>query len=124
MGRIGSALLGYGLFTERGFDVVAAFDSNPELIGLEQGGVEVRPLQDLEAVFAEHDVSIAIIATPPDVAREVAHRAVAAGASAILNFAPVKLDLPAGVALRTMDVTLELEGLSYMVAAGDGSGGG
>ena len=122
VGRIGSALLGYGLFAHRGFDVVAAFDADPTKVGQQFGGVEVLPLEALETEFADRDLSIAIIATPPDVAQDVAHRVISAGASAILNFAPVKLDVPAGVDLRTMDVTLELEGLSYLVTASDGSG--
>lgn len=123
-GRIGSALLGYGLFAQRGFDIVVAFDDDAAQIGRELGGIRVLPLDELESEFAVHEVAIAIIATPPEVAQAMAQRAVEAGASAILNFAPVKLDLPAGVALRTMDVTLELEGLSYLVTAAAGSGEG
>jgi redox-sensing transcriptional repressor len=119
-GKIGSALLGYGYFEHRGFDVVAAFDSNAEKIGRPVDGVPVYPLEDVEREFATRDISIAIIATPPEAAQAVAMRAVRAGARAVLNFAPVKLDLPPGVSLRTMDVTLELEGLSYMVTAGRG----
>lgn len=123
VGRIGSALLGYGLFADRGFDIVAAFDDDPGKIGRELGGVEVKPLSELESEFAAHEVAIAIIATPPEQAPELAHRAVSAGAAAILNFAPVKLDLPAGVALRTMDVTLELEGLCYTMTSHEEAGG-
>jgi redox-sensing transcriptional repressor len=119
VGKIGSALLGYGFFTQRGFDVAAAFDSDPAKIGLERGGVRVQPLSELEQTFLDRGISIAIIATPTEAAQEAATRAVLAGARAILNFAPVKLDLPAGVAMREMDVTLELEGLCYMVTAAD-----
>jgi len=117
VGKIGSALLGYGFFSQRGFDVAAAFDSDPAKIGLEHGGVRVQPLSELEQTFLDRGISIAIIATPTEAAQEAATRAVQAGARAILNFAPVKLDLPAGVAMREMDVTLELEGLCYMVTA-------
>jgi redox-sensing transcriptional repressor len=119
VGRIGSALLGYGFFAQRGFDVVAAFDSDRSRIGSELGGVRVQPMRELETAFAEREVSIAIVATPVESAQKVAMRAVRAGARAILNFAPIKLQLPPEVAVREMDVTLELEGLCYMVTAAD-----
>lgn len=122
VGRIGSALLGYGQFTRRGFDVVAAFDTDRSKIGREVDGIRIRPLRELESALRELDVSIVIVATPQEGAERVALRAVRAGARAVLNFAPIKLHLPPDVAVREMDVTLELEGLCYMLtASGDGS---
>lgn len=118
VGKIGSALLGYGFFAQRGFDVVAAFDPDRSKIGLDIGGVRVQPLGELESTFAEREISIAIVATPAEGAQRAADRAVRAGARAILNFAPVKLHMAEDVAVREMDVTLELEGLCYMVTAG------
>lgn len=123
VGKLGSALLGYGLFGRCGFDIVAAFDTDPNLVGHEINGILVRALDELEEVVDAREVAIAIVATPPEEAQAAAMRAVRAGARAILNFAPIKLDLPAGIALRTMDVTLELEGLSYLVTAGLLAGG-
>ena len=120
VGRIGSALLGYGQFARRGFDVVAAFDTDRSKIGREVDGIRIRPLRELESAFQELAVSIVIIATPQEVAERVAIRAVRAGARAVLNFAPIKLHLPPGVAVREMDVTLELEGLCYVLAAPEG----
>lgn len=120
VGKIGSALLGYGFFTQRGFDVVAAFDPDRSKVGQDLGGVTVQPLNELERTFAEREVSIAIIATPTDAAQGAATRAVRAGARAVLNFAPVKLHLPPEVPVREMDVTLELEGLCYMVTQAGG----
>lgn len=124
VGKIGSALLGYGRFANKGFDIIAAFDSNPARVGLEIGGVRVNSVDEIRKVFAEEEVAIAIISTPPEEAQTAADRAIEAGASAILNFAPIKLDVPPGIAMRTMDVTLELEGLSYLVTAGRAEGGG
>lgn len=115
VGRIGSALLGYGFFTQRGFDVVAAFDTDRSMVGREVAGVTVQPLKELEKTFEELEISIAIIATPVEAAQKAADRAVRAGAKAILNFAPIKLRMSPGVAVREMDVTLELEGLCYLV---------
>lgn len=84
----------------------------------------MNSVDEIRKVFAEEEVTIAIISTPPEEAQTAADRAIEAGASAILNFAPIKLDVPPGIAMRTMDVTLELEGLSYLVTAGRAEGGG
>lgn len=113
VGKIGSALLGYEDLARRGFDVVAAFDNDPEKIGTTVFGVEVSDLEELEATVRERDVEMAIVATPPGAAQEVADRLVKAGVSGLLNFAPVKLDTPDEVAVRSMDVALEMEGLSF-----------
>lgn len=117
VGKIGSALLGYRDLPQRGFDVVAAFDTAPSKIGRRVAGVRISPLEDLEKVVREAAVEMAVIATPPDVAQDVAGRLRKAGVTGILNFAPVKLSMPPDVAVRTVDVVLELEGLCYLVAA-------
>ena len=122
VGRIGTALLGYADLSERGFDIVTAFDADPEKIDLVRSGVRVRPLSELEAEVSENRIDIAIIATPPESARSVAIRAAAAGVGAILNFAPIKLDVGGGVQVRTVDVSLELEALSFLLTTYADSG--
>ncbi|MFQ5745798.1 MAG: redox-sensing transcriptional repressor Rex [Gemmatimonadota bacterium] len=123
VGKIGSALLGYGDLEARGFDLVAAFDSNPRKVGREVFGTMVFPVADLPRVVVREAVSMGIIATPPEAAQETAERLVDAGVSGILNFAPTKLDVPSRVTVRTMDVALELEGLSFdLTAAGRAAG--
>lgn len=117
VGKIGSALLGYRDLPRRGFDVVAAFDTAAEKLGRTVAGVEVSPLEELEEVVREKGVEVAVIATPPESAQEVARRLWEAGVAAILNFAPVKLSSPEDVAVRTVDVVLELEGLCYLLTA-------
>lgn len=119
VGKIGSALLGYRDLERRGFDLVAAFDTAPGKVGSEVSGVEVSPLASLESVVAERGIEIAIVATPPEAAQEVAERLWEAGVQAILNFAPVKLAAPEEAAVRTVDVVLELEGLCYLLTSGD-----
>lgn len=118
VGKIGSALLGYRGLRMRGFDIVAAFDTLASKVGTEVGGVRVSPLADLDRVVRETGVEIGIIATPPEAAQDVAARLSSAGVGAILNFAPVKLTAPASVAVRTVDVVLELEGLCYLLTSG------
>jgi redox-sensing transcriptional repressor len=118
VGKIGAALLGYRDLARRGFEVVAAFDVEPDKIGREMFGVRVAPLADLARVVREERVEIAIVATPPEAAADVAERLAAAGVGAILNFAPTEIHRVGDVPVRTVDVVLELEGLSYLLAGG------
>lgn len=118
VGKIGAALLGYGDLARRGFKVVAAFDVEPGKIGREVFGVRVDPLSDLARVVREKGVEIAIVATPPEAAADVARRLASAGVGAILNFAPTEIQRVDDVPVRTVDVVLELEGLSYLLSGG------
>lgn len=112
-GKIGRALLGYGDLERRGFRLVAAFDTDPEKVGSSYYGVDVRPLEELEGTLRSEQVEMGIIATPPEAAQDTAARLVDAGVKGILNFAPVKVDVPPEVTLRGVDVVLELEGLAF-----------
>ena len=112
-GNIGSALLAYRGFETQGFDVVAVFDRDPSRIGQKLGAIEIQDAAKLPAVAAQRGVDIGVIATPLRAAQEVADMFVAAGVRGILNFAPRKLFVPAHVALRTVDMTMEFESLSF-----------
>ena len=121
VGKLGSALLGYRELQRRGFDVVAAFDVDPAKVGDELGGVVVSSIDALAPVVRERGVEIGIITTPPEVAPAVADRLSKAGVSAILNFAPVEVAKAGLPVVRTMDLALELEGLTFaLTSAGDG----
>ena len=109
-GHIGTALLGYRGFADQGFDIVAVFDADAARIGRTLEGLVVRPVAQLSAKDA---FEIGVIATPVRAAQEVADALVAAGVQGILNFAPRKLRVPAAVTLRTVDMTMEFESLSY-----------
>ena len=122
-GRIGSALLGYRDLRERGFEVVAVFDVDPAKVDRVVDGVAISPMERLEQVVEERDVEMGIVATPPEAAQEVADRLVEAGVRALLNFAPVKLDVPERVVVRSMDVALEMEGLSFALSHSNGADG-
>lgn len=112
-GNIGSALLAYRGFEAQGFDVVAVFDREPSRIGQSLGGREVQDVAKLAAAAAHGAWDVGVIATPLKVAQEVADALVAAGVRGILNFAPRKLFVPAHVTLRTVDMTMEFESLSF-----------
>ena len=111
-GHIGSALIGYRGFADQGFDVVAIYDRDHARVGQKVGGLVV---QDASAIRGARSlqIDIGIIATPVGAAQEVAEALVAAGVRGILNIAPRKLFVPAGVAVRAVDMTMELESLSF-----------
>jgi redox-sensing transcriptional repressor len=112
-GNIGAALLAYRGFAKQGFDVAAVFDRDPQRIGQRLGDLVVHHVDELPKVTAEQRIDMGVIATPVAAAQEVADRLVAAGVQGILNFAPRKLFVPAHVTLRNVDMTVELESLSF-----------
>jgi redox-sensing transcriptional repressor len=115
-GRIGVALLGYQDFREQGFDIEAVFDTDETKVGEDRHGVVVRADAELDRALSEEGIDIVIVAVPAEAAQSVVDRVVAAGVRAILNFAPTKLDVPAGVALKNVNMAVELEALSYALA--------
>lgn len=112
-GALGSALINYPGFEARGFKIAGVFDNNPAKIGHRLRGYEVMPVEKIGEVVAEHQVSLGIIAVPRLAAQDVADALIAAGIRGILNFAPVTLKVPEGVAVRSVDLTLQLETLAY-----------
>lgn len=112
-GRLGSALQSYGGFGERGFKFVAVLDTDPEKIGVEAGELTVEALDDIDAVFEREGVEVVIMTVPASSAQVVADAVVRAGVKAILNFAPVRLEVPEDVIVRQADVAAELQILSF-----------
>jgi redox-sensing transcriptional repressor len=115
-GRIGQALFGYQDFRTQGFYIRAVFDSDRQKVGQRWNGTEVRHDADLERVLAEEAIDIVIVAVPAAAAQGVVDRVVAGGVRAILNFAPTRIEVPAGVTLKNVNMAVELEGLSYALA--------
>jgi redox-sensing transcriptional repressor len=112
-GKIGSALVQYRGFTQRGFDIVAIFDNDPAKIGTQWNGLTVLPIDRLEQELKAQQVDMAVLVTPGEAAQAVADRVVGQGVKAILNFAPVQLNVPDDVVVKTVNLALELETLSY-----------
>jgi redox-sensing transcriptional repressor len=112
-GNLGQALAGYGGFNERGFPVAGIVDIADDKIDTVVGGTRVRPLDELPQIVAARSISIGVIATPPAAAQDAADRLVEAGVTSILNFAPVVLSVPVGIAARKVDLAVELQILSY-----------
>ena len=114
-GNIGAALLAYRGFARQGFDVVAVFDRDPARVGQRLGDLPIRDIGELTRA-SDLRIELGVIATPVRAAQEVADLLVAAGVGGILNFAPRKLFVPAHVALRNVDMSVELESLSFSIA--------
>lgn len=112
-GRIGSALAAYPGFRARGFDIVALYDADPERVGARVDGLIVRAIARLEADLAAEPADIAIIGTPAQAAQEVADRLIRCNVRALLNFAPVTLNVPPHVTVSEVNMAMELEALSY-----------
>jgi redox-sensing transcriptional repressor len=113
IGNLGHALANYGGFSASGFHVVALVDADHAKVGQRIGELAVTHLDDLDELVREHDIAIAIIATPAAAAQDVADRLVAAGIASILNFAPAVINVPDGVSLRKVDLAVELQILSF-----------
>ncbi|CAN5217401.1 redox-sensing transcriptional repressor Rex [soil metagenome] len=113
VGNLGQALAGYGGFDDRGFRVAALVDAYPARVGEVVAGRTVLPLQALPQVVRDEGVCIGVIATPAAAAQDVCDRLVAAGVSSILNFAPAVLQVPPGVDVRRVDLSNELQILSF-----------
>ena len=115
-GKIGSALVQYGGFRERGFDLAAIYDNDPAKIGRTWNGLTVRDVALLERELGHQPADIGAVVTPAEAAQAVTDRLVACGVTAILNFAPVQLQVPDAVTVKTVNLVLELEALSYILA--------
>jgi redox-sensing transcriptional repressor len=111
VGNLGRALAGYGGFATRGLAIDALFDADRARVGERIAGLAVQHIDDLPALVSGG--SIGVIATPAEAAQEVCDRLVAAGVTSILNFAPTILSVPAHVDLRKVDLSIELQILSF-----------
>lgn len=112
-GKLGLALVAYPGFKTRNFDICKIFDKAPKKVGRVWEGIEVEDVSLSERVLKKEGIEIGIIATPAEAAQGVAQRLVKAGVKAILNFAPVRISLPDPVIVKNVDLTLELENVSY-----------
>jgi redox-sensing transcriptional repressor len=120
-GNLGLALADYPGFRQEGFEMAALFDTANEKIGQEsRAGVPIHDIKELKRVGRRID--IAVIAVPAASAQPVIDQVVAAGIKAILNFSPGALKVPEDVKLKSVDLTVSLESLSFYLAQGDVGG--
>lgn len=115
-GNLGSALFHYRGFTRQGFRITVIFDDDPQKAGRTVEGVPILPLRELGQEAKGRNLQIGIVAVPAESAQTVADGLVAAGVKAILNFAPARLKIPKDVRLQNVDLSIELETLSFYLA--------
>jgi len=112
-GKIGAALANYRGFRQRGFRVAGVYDNSPDKVGQPWGDSVIRDIRQLEHDVLGDESVIAVLAIPSDDAQDVVDRLVAAGVRAILNFAPAQITVPPHVSLKSVNMAMELEGLSF-----------
>ena len=116
-GNLGLALSTYKGFRERGFIITSIFDSDPKKVGTMVGNVEVLPIEQLKEIVKQNHTQIGIVAVPAAAAQEIVDLLIKAGVQAILNFAPVVLNVPPEIELRNVDLAVNLEVLTFNVGA-------
>jgi redox-sensing transcriptional repressor len=112
-GKIGAALARYRGFAERGFMVHGLYDSDPATIGTKSDGLIIRDTESLESDIRSASYDIAVITVPAENAQSIVDRLAASGMKAILSFAPTQLTVPDNVELRTVNMAMELEALTF-----------
>lgn len=116
-GNLGLALSTYKGFRERGFIITSIFDADPNKVGTKIGNVEVMPIEQLKEVAKQNRTQIGIVAVPAAAAQDIVDQLIKAGVQAILNFAPVVLNVPPEIELRNVDLAVNLEVLTFNVGA-------
>lgn len=115
VGNLGNALLGYGGFAQQGFEIVAAFDIEPSIVGTSVGDVPIFALEELSEQVARLHIRLGMITVPAQAAQAVADQLVQAGIVGIVNFAPVTISVPDNVSLVGVDLAIELEQITFSV---------
>ncbi len=117
-GNLGSALFNYKGFSRQGFRIATIVDDDPAKVGREVDGVPIVGTREIARELKARGIQIAILAVPPESAQAVTDQLVAAGIRAILNFAPTRLRVGRDVRLKNVDLSIELETLSFYLAKG------
>ncbi len=115
VGHLGLALLSYRGFEKEGFEIVGAFDLEPNRRRDKKLTLSIQAIEELPKFIAEHGVRMAILSVPAAVAQEMANKLIAYGIMGILNFAPIVLEVPEEVMVNNVNLAIELENLSYFI---------
>ncbi len=115
LGHLGRALLHSEGLSEHGFQINALFDRNPEKVGQKIGDLSIQPMSALKAALARRNIKMAIMAVPASGAQDAADALVAAGVGAILNYAPISVQVPPQVKIRHIDPVVALQSMTYYI---------
>lgn len=122
-GRLGTALADYYGFKQTNFSVAAMFDADPGKIGNKVGEIEIFEIKNFSEIAKRDNIDVAVIAVPAEFAQAVLEIVIKAGIKAVLNFAPTPLQVSGDVKIKTVDLTITLEGLSYFLSQAGNSNG-
>ncbi len=112
-GDVGHALANYGGFQYRGFRITKIFDNDPEKIGTNFNNIRVQDIKDLKAEIQKAGIKVAMLSVPAEAAQEMTDDLIEAGVRAILNYAPVNLNVPQGVRVQYIDPAVHLQNMTY-----------
>ena len=115
VGNLGQALLNFNFHQSSNARISAAFDINEDIVNTIEAGVAVYSLDDLEKQISDQRIDVAILTVPAPVAQDLANRLAKAGVHGILNFTPLRLDVPSDVRVQNVDLTNELQTLLYFI---------
>lgn len=115
-GRLGTALADYYGFAQSNFTVAALFDVDKKKIGQKVGDVEIFDIKDFSEIVKRDKIDVAVLAIPAEFAKDVLEKVTEAGIKAVMNFAPIPLRVKGDIKLKTIDLTISLESLSYFLA--------
>jgi len=115
-GNLGSAISHYRGFEDRGFRISWLFDADPDKVGQVIGGFEVQHISELQKTIQENNVQMAMVAVPAEYAQDVADVIVKAGVRAILNYAPINLNVPEDVMVQYIDPVVHLQHMTYYLS--------
>lgn len=114
-GDLGSGLARYRGFLNRGFQVSAIFDKDPQKVGRKIGNLVAKDIREMNDYVKENEIKIAVLAIPAEYAHDVIDDLVNAGITAILNYAPIYIKTPEGVQIEHIDPAVHLQKLSYFI---------
>ncbi|MCA0453280.1 MAG: redox-sensing transcriptional repressor Rex [Chloroflexi bacterium] len=112
-GDLGTALMHYKGFSDRGFRIACVFDNAPQKIGKKIGDLDIHAIADMQSVIKERGIKIAMIAVPAEKAQEVADKLIEAGVQAILNYAPMTLNVPGNVKVQYIDPVVNMQRMTF-----------
>ena len=113
MGRLGRAVVSYPGFAPEGFNILAAFDTNENIVGQNISGLQVRSISQLATIVKKLDIKIGIVSVPIEHAQEVIDTLVKSGIKSILNYAPLSPEVPVNVNVNSIDPVLSLQSMTY-----------
>lgn len=122
VGRLGQAIAEYGGFGPQGFEIVAAFDASPNVVGRQVGGVTIHDIEELDTFLRHARVDIGIVAVPASAAQGVVDKLVEAGIRAILNYAPITAHVPRDVSIRHIDPVLAMQSMTFYIKRAEPGG--